>query len=126
MCTNCALDKKALRLSVIHVGEVCSFADYFIICTGASDRHVAAISESVQSAMKVAGFPPIGVEGKGFNNWVLLDYGDVVVHVFLEEKRELYDLEGLWSFAPTMQVADEIYHIPQISFTPRRIRKEHR
>jgi len=111
LCANAALDKKAKNLVVIAVKEVSSFADYFIICSGTSDRHVQSIAASVQEQMKKSGFLPIGIEGESNAKWVLMDYGDVIVHVFYEPVREFYDIEKLWADAPRMEVADDIFEL---------------
>jgi len=111
LCANAALDKKAKNLVVIAVKEVSSFADYFVICSGTSDRQVQAITASVQEQMKRNGFLPIGIEGESNARWVLMDYGDVIVHVFYEPVREFYDIEKLWADAPRMEVADDIFEL---------------
>lgn len=72
-------------------------ADFFVICTGNSDRQIKALAESVREAIKTKHSRlPVAVEGKGESGWVLMDYGDVLVHIFAEEQREFYDLEGFW------------------------------
>jgi ribosome-associated protein len=111
LCANAALDKKAKNLVVIAVKEVSSFADYFIVCSGTSDRQVQAIAASVQEQMKKSGFLPIGIEGESNAKWVLMDYGDVIVHVFYEPVREFYDIEKLWADAPRMEVAENIFEL---------------
>jgi len=116
VCANLALDKKAANLVIIHIAALSSLADYFIICTGTSDKHTAAIAAAVQKGMKERGLLPIGTAGKGSNAWIALDYGDVLIHVFLEPIRSFYDLEGLWGEAPMMWVANGIYNISEISF----------
>jgi ribosome-associated protein len=113
-CANAALDKKARKMVILSVKDISSFADYFIICSGTSDRQVQAISASVQEHMKKAGFLPIGVEGENHARWVLMDYGDVIVHIFYEPVREFYDIERLWSEAPRMEIAEEIFGIKSL------------
>jgi len=114
LCANAALDKKAKNLVIIAVKEVSSFADYFIICSGTSDRQVQAIAASVQEQMKKSGFLPIGIEGESNAKWILMDYGDVIVHVFYEPVREFYDIEKLWGDAPRMEVADDIFELKSL------------
>lgn len=113
-CANAALDKKARKMVILSVRDISSFADYFIICSGTSDRQVQAISASVQEHMKKAGFLPIGVEGENHARWVLMDYGDVIVHIFYEPVREFYDIERLWSEAPRMEVAEDVFGIKSL------------
>ena len=90
------LGKKALNVVALDVGELTSFADVFIICSGRSNRQVSAIAEFIQSELKKHKIKPLSVEGIKDGQWVLMDYGHVVIHVFYEPVREFYDLEGLW------------------------------
>ena len=94
-----ALDKKADRPVVLDVRTLSSFADYFLICSGRSDRQVRAIADAVVETLKRAGQPPLGVEGHAEGRWVLIDCADVIVHVFQEPVREFYHLERLWHSA---------------------------
>ena len=91
-----ALGKKATDLVVLDVRKLSSIADVFIICSGRSNRQVAAIAEHIQVKLKKHGITPLSVEGKKEGHWVLLDYGHVIIHVFYEPVRSFYDLEGLW------------------------------
>ncbi len=84
---------------LLAVKELCSFADFFIICSGASKRQVAALAEHLQEELAQAGIKPLGVEGLQESLWVLMDYNTLVVHIFFQELREFYDLEGLWAEA---------------------------
>jgi ribosome-associated protein len=113
-CANAALDKKARKLVILSVKDISSFADYFIICSGTSDRQVQAIAASVQEHMKKAGFLPIGVEGESHARWVLMDYGDVIIHIFYEPVREFYDIERLWSEAPRMEIAEDVFTVKSL------------
>jgi len=99
-----ALDRKAEDPVVLDVRQVTSYADTFVILSGRSDRQVRAIAEEIALQLKQAGDPPLGVEGLGENRWVLIDAGDVVVHVFNPETRAHYALERLWSDAPVLEV----------------------
>jgi ribosome-associated protein len=101
------LEKKAKDIVVLSVREISTFTDYFIICSGTSDRQVRAISSHIQESLKKAGLIPLGVEGEKEGKWILLDYDDVIVHVFLEAIRTFYDLERLWSEAPRIAVPDD-------------------
>lgn len=95
-----ALDRKAQDLRVLELTDVSDFTDYFLICNGANARQVSAIAEAVERRLRSSGARPLHLEGSGRGQWVLLDYGDVIVHVFDPERRELYRLERLWSDAP--------------------------
>lgn len=88
--------RKAKDIVVLDVGDLTSLADAFIICHGTSNRQVAAIAEHIKTDLKKKGITPICVDGLKDGRWVLMDYGDVVIHVFYEEVRRFYDLEGLW------------------------------
>jgi len=103
-CVNAALEKKAKNVIVLNVNEISAFTDYFLICSGGSDRQVQAIASSIREKMKKDGILPLGVEGESQGQWVLMDYDDVVVHIFYEPLREFYDIERLWSEAPRMEV----------------------
>jgi len=97
-----ASDKKAEDILVMNVSEVTSIADLFIICTGRSERQVQSIADGVVEKAKESGRQPVGVEGYASGRWILIDLGDVVVHVFVPEERELYRLERLWGDAPVV------------------------
>src|SRR5689334_6554189 len=100
-----ALEKKALEPMLLEVKEQSSYTDYILLLSGRSDRHVQAVADAVTDTLKkTRGVTPLGVEGKRDGHWTLLDYGDVVVHVFYHPVREFYDLEGLWSEAPRVPI----------------------
>ncbi len=90
---------KAIDITVIDVHEITSITDYMIICSGSSSQHIHSIADNVAMQAKKQGQQPLGIEGKNSNDWVLVDLGDVVVHVMLPETREFYDLEKLWDQA---------------------------
>jgi len=115
LCARALLDRKAIDLVIIEVGNLSSFTDYFLICSGNSDRQVQAIASHIEEKMSKQGIRPLGVEGKREGRWILLDYGDVIVHVFYQPAREFYDLERLWSEAPRVE-------LPPVS----KVRKRHR
>ena len=93
---------------IIEVGAVLAITDAFVITSGRNTRQVKTIAEEVEARLKAdGGITPLRVEGLGDTQWVLLDYGDLVVHVFLDETREFYDLERLWSDAPRVAWEDE-------------------
>ncbi len=87
--------------------ELSAFADYFIIASGTSDRQVRAIATAIQENLKKAGILPLGIEGEAAGQWILMDYNDVIIHIFLDTVRTFYDLERLWSEAPRMALPDE-------------------
>ncbi len=87
--------------------ELSAFADYFIIASGTSDRQVRAIASAIQENLKKAEILPLGIEGEAAGQWILMDYNDVIIHIFLDTIRTFYDLERLWSEAPRMAVPDE-------------------
>ena len=103
LCLKAALEKKALDPVLIELKET-SFTDYFLLCSGKSDRQVQAIAQGIEEALKKKGIRPLGQEGITGGKWILMDYEDVVVHVFLEPVREFYDLEGLWIDAPRIDL----------------------
>ena len=97
-----ALEGHANKLQVLHLEEVCAFTDYFVVCSGSTARQVEAIADRVGSTLKDAGVSPLHVEGVGRGRWILMDYGDFLVHVFDEERRDYYRLEDIWSDAPNV------------------------
>jgi ribosome-associated protein len=99
-----ALDRKALHLVLLDVQGLSSVTDYFLVCTGRSTTHLASITEAIRAALKEDGVRPLHAEGATDSGWVLLDYGDVLMHVFLEDTRAYYALERLWGDAPTVPV----------------------
>ena len=101
-----ALDRKAYDLVLLEVGEVTSIADYFIICSGRSDRQVQSIAQGIEENLKDLGESPISVEGLTRGQWVLMDFSDVIVHVFYQPVREFYDLEGLWAHASRVELPE--------------------
>ncbi len=99
-----ALDHKALDLVVLDVQGLSSVTDFFLVCSGRSSTHIEAIAEAIRMALKEAGVRPLHGEGVAGSGWILLDYGDVLVHVFLEDTRAYYALERLWGDAPSMSL----------------------
>lgn len=100
LCAEAALDKKGIDLVVLDVREHTSIADYFLIVSGRSDTQVRSIAEHVEEVCRKSGYRPLAVEGLRHGQWVLIDLGDILVHVFYAPVREFYDLERLWSEAP--------------------------
>lgn len=99
-----ALDKKAVDLTVLDVQGVSSVTDYFLVCSGRSAPHVKTIADAIREELKADGVRPLHTEGQPESGWVLLDYGDVLMHVFLEDTRAYYALERLWGDAPSIPV----------------------
>lgn len=100
-------DMKGVDLVVIDIIGKSSIADAMVVVTGTSQRHVRSLAEQVRLSAKAANHPPLGVEGAESSDWVLVDLGDVIVHVMTEEKREFYSLEKLWSVGPNSEESDD-------------------
>ena len=94
-------DMKGRDISCLEVSGITTIADYMIVVTGTSTRHVKSLSEEVAKQIKESDGAVIGIEGQGQGEWVLVDLGDVIVHVMQEETRKLYDLESLWGMTPS-------------------------
>jgi ribosome-associated protein len=105
-CVRAALDHKAYDLVVLETGDVSSIADYFVVCSGRSDTQVQAIAEGIDEQLGRRGERLLSIEGLPHAQWVLMDYGDVVVHIFHVPVREFYDLERLWVRAPHVELPE--------------------
>ncbi len=101
-----ALDRKAYDLLLLDIGEISSLADYFLICTARSDTQAQAIAENIRQNLAAVGVRPLLVEGFSTGQWILMDYADVAVHIFLEDVRAFYDLERLWARAKVVQLPE--------------------
>jgi ribosome-associated protein len=99
LCAKEAIAKKAMNTVILDVRKIASFAEYFVICSGKSDRQVRAIANHIEITMREMQVDPNHIEGLEAGQWVLMDYDDVIVHIFLDPIRQFYDLEGLWSDA---------------------------
>jgi ribosome-associated protein len=97
-------ERKAVNPVLFEVGELTSITDYFLIASGNSSRQVQAISRHLSRKMRDKGLKALGVEGEKEGHWILMDYGDLVIHIFYEPVREFYDLEGLWIEAPRVEL----------------------
>ena len=107
-CAALALDKKAFNVRILDVRKISSLTDFLVLASGSSDRQVKAAAESVHLGLKNEhDTMPIGIEGINEGRWVLIDYGDVMVHVFHEPVRLFYDLDGLWCDAEEVRIEDE-------------------
>jgi ribosome-associated protein len=95
-------ERKAMDILLLDVQSVTILADYFVLCTATSERHLGALAGDLSKQLKADVGRPMGIEGEPESGWQLVDYGDVVVHLFLAETRVFYDLEGLWREAQTV------------------------
>jgi ribosome-associated protein len=107
-----AMGRKASDLLLLDVSEITSLADVFMLCTGRSNRQVTAIADHIRRFLKDHAIRPLYIEGLKEGHWVLLDYGQVVIHVFYEPVRQFYDLEGLWADAPRIRIEDFLEEMP--------------
>jgi len=99
--------RKAVKPILFEVGKMTSIADYFLIASGKSSRQVQSISRHLVKEMRNNGHKAYGIEGEQEGHWVLMDYGDLVIHIFFEPIREFYDLEGLWDEAPRIDIDEK-------------------
>jgi len=114
LCVNAALEKKAKNIIILNMQKVTSFADYSMVCSGNSDRQVQSIAQAIEENMKKNGFLPLGIEGERTAQWILMDYADIIVHVFYEPVRDFYDMERLWSDAPRMEIDNDADRITRL------------
>lgn len=108
-CARAAIDRKAERTTVLNLSEISSFTDYFVICNGSSDRQVQAIADSIKKTLTDLGYELLSLEGYSEGRWVLMDFGDVVVHIFLDALRDYYDLDALWKDAERLKIPPGFY-----------------
>lgn len=106
------VEAKALDIKLLDVSQVFSLSSYFVVMSGRSDRHVQGICNRIQHDLGEAKVKPIALEGYDKGHWVLLDYGDVIVHIFYESTREHYDLESLWVTAESVDISDQLRGLP--------------
>ena len=109
------IDKKAQDVVLLEISTIVAYADYFLICSGRSITQVKAIVNAIEEYLKSKGIVPLHIEGYTEGRWVLLDYDELIVHVFLEEARNFYNLERLWSDVP--QTVFEEYSKPEASLS---------
>lgn len=107
LCLSIIKERKAVDPVLFEVGKLTSITDYFLIASGNSIRQVQAITRHLTKRMREESFRTYGLEGEQEGNWVLLDYGDVVIHIFYQPVREFYDLEGLWIEAPRIELDED-------------------
>jgi len=106
-CVRTALEKKAENPVILDVRKLCSFTDFFVIMSGRSTRHVQGLAEAIETELRSKRLSTSKAEGLNEGTWVLLDYNDVVVHIFYSETRNFYDIEGLWHDAPRVLLDDK-------------------
>ena len=116
------LDKKALDVQVLHVAPLTSIADYLVIGSAESDRQTRAIADSVVDALSRVSQRPLSLEGITSGQWILIDFGDVVAHVFRQDARSHYALERLWSDAQQIPIPDEV-SVPTVPGKVRMVQK---
>lgn len=97
-----AADKKAVDIVLLGIAALTTVADYLVICSGSSERQLGAIADGISEGLAADGVAPLGREGAAGAHWVLLDFGAVIVHVFAPPERDFYQLERLWTDAPTL------------------------
>lgn len=114
LCINATLQKKAKDIMVLNVKKISAFTDYMLICSGATERQVQAISAAIQEFLKKSEIKPLGVEGEANGQWILLDYDDIVISIFQESLRAFYDIENLWD-APRMSIGENTTEIKRLN-----------
>jgi ribosome-associated protein len=104
-----AIDKKASHVTILDLTQVSSLADYFVIASAMTDRQVRAIAEHLETSLAKEGYRLLSLEGKTESRWVVLDFGDVIAHVFMDALRDYYDLEALWQDAKRVDIPADFY-----------------
>ena len=106
-CARLAEEKKAAGVRALDVRESATFTDYFLLCSGTSDRQVSAVASHIEESLRKEGVRPLGMEGMREGRWVLLDYDDFVVHVFLDSVRDFYQFDRLWGSAQEIPIPED-------------------
>ncbi|MGB7971792.1 MAG: ribosome silencing factor [Candidatus Deferrimicrobiaceae bacterium] len=106
-CARLAEEKKAAGIRALDVRESSTFTDYFLLCSGTSDRQVSAVAGHIEESLRKEGVRPLGTEGMREGRWVLLDYDDFVVHVFLDSVRDFYQFDRLWGSATEIPIPED-------------------
>ena len=99
-------EKKGIDIKIIDISKISVIADYFIITGGSNQRQIETIAENVEEKLGKAGIVPKHIEGTHRSNWILMDYRDVIIHIFNQEERLFYDLERIWADGQTVEIAD--------------------
>ena len=110
-CGMLAEEKKAKDVVIMKLDDLTDITDYFIVASGTSERQVKTIADNVEAGMKERGIKPYSVEGLRDGRWVIIDYQNIIVHIFLEQLRDLYDLESLWIEAKKFRIENEKKHL---------------
>ena len=118
LCVKAAIDKKAQHSLIYDVGRLGAFTDYFLITSGSSNRQAQAVADEICRMARDQDIERPRVEGYDDGRWILVDFGDVVIHVFQEYIREFYDLESLWAAAPRLSIPQEYYTTPPAPHSP--------
>ncbi len=103
-------NQKAVNLKLLDLGGLCSFSDFFVLGSATNPTQAQAITEILSRSLRPFGIRPLSIEGSGASDWTLVDLGDVVAHIFLEQARSAYDLERLWSAAKTIEIPADYYY----------------
>lgn len=109
------LDKKATDVLILHVAKLTSLADYLVLGSADSDRQIRAIADHVDGVLSQSGSGPLSIEGKASSQWVLMDFGDVIVHIFRQDSRQHYGLERLWADAKHVSIPDQASSRPIVT-----------
>jgi len=107
VASQCAHEKKARRPRLLDVAELTSYTRYLLLLSATSDRHARAMAEHITRELRKQKSKPLGVEGMDSGQWVLLDFGELIVHIFQEDSRDFYDLDGLWLDAKRLELAED-------------------
>lgn len=108
LCLRIINERKAVEPVLFEVGRLTSICDYFLVASGNSSRQVQAIARHLQRRLREQGLKALGVEGEQEGHWILMDYGDILIHIFYQPYREFYDLEGLWIEAPRINLDGDV------------------
>lgn len=106
MACECIEEKKGIDIKVIDISKISVLADYFIIAGGSNIRQIQSIADNIEEKLGRAGAAPKSVEGYQTSNWILMDYRDIIIHIFNQEERLFYDLERIWADGTTIEVSD--------------------
>jgi ribosome-associated protein len=122
IAVNAADDKKAYDLVALDISQIASFASYFLLCTGDSTRQIQAIADEIEKRLKAIGIRPSHVEGYQNSEWILMDYLDLVVHIFSKTARTYYDLERLWRDGKKLDMS-KLLQVKETKPAPRKAKK---
>lgn len=124
--TDLIFNKKGYNVKILDLRKLTTITDYFVICSGDSDTQVRAVADEIDKQLRDEGIRPWHTEGYQASNWILIDFVDVVVHIFKKETREFYNLEKLWGDAPVIEVTDPLFKnenvvIPKVKRTRKKV-----